>query len=113
MKAKPLKIVNGEHTQCTPQEAEFVKLIIPGPSGVLILPITLSGKREGTPNWSWNEDVDYPTLKPSVRTLIDRYFTPIICHSFITEGKVRFLSDCTHSLVNQTIDLIDIELSEF
>jgi hypothetical protein len=27
------------------------------------------------------------------------------CHSFITDGKIEFLSDCTHSLAGQTVEL--------
>lgn len=27
------------------------------------------------------------------------------CHSFIENGKIRFLNDCTHTLAGQTVDL--------
>ncbi len=27
------------------------------------------------------------------------------CHSFVTEGKIQFLNDCTHSLAGQTVEL--------
>ena len=30
-----------------------------------------------------------------------------ICHVFIKEGKIEYLSDCTHSLAGTTIDLPD------
>lgn len=30
-----------------------------------------------------------------------------ICHLFIKEGKIEYLSDCTHSLAGTTIDLPD------
>lgn len=32
-----------------------------------------------------------------------------ICHSFVTDGKIRFLNDCTHDLAGQTVDLKPIE----
>ena len=32
-----------------------------------------------------------------------------ICHSFIREGRIQFLNDCTHKLAGQTVDLLDIE----
>lgn len=28
-----------------------------------------------------------------------------ICHSFVTDGNIQFLSDCTHSLAGQTVPL--------
>ncbi|MEO7016286.1 MAG: hypothetical protein ABI067_07055 [Leifsonia sp.] len=31
------------------------------------------------------------------------------CHSFITDGKIKYLSDCNHHLAGQTIDLPKIE----
>lgn len=30
------------------------------------------------------------------------------CHTFITDGKVQFLSDCTHALAGQTLDLPEL-----
>jgi len=29
------------------------------------------------------------------------------CHSFVTDGRIQFLADCTHALANQTVDLPD------
>lgn len=30
------------------------------------------------------------------------------CHSFVRDGRIQFLSDCTHSLAGQTVDLPEI-----
>lgn len=30
---------------------------------------------------------------------------PIICHSFITDGQIQYLSDCTHSLAGKTVPM--------
>jgi hypothetical protein len=32
---------------------------------------------------------------------------PSICHSFVRDGRIEFLSDCTHRLAGQTVDLPD------
>lgn len=32
------------------------------------------------------------------------------CHSFITDGKIQYLSDCFHELAGQTVDLPEIDL---
>ncbi len=31
------------------------------------------------------------------------------CHSYVTDGKIQFLGDCTHTLAGQTVELPDIE----
>jgi hypothetical protein len=28
-----------------------------------------------------------------------------VCHSFVSEGVIQFLDDCTHSLVGQSVEL--------
>jgi hypothetical protein len=30
-----------------------------------------------------------------------------VCHSFVENGKIRFLNDCTHKLAGRTVDLPD------
>jgi hypothetical protein len=31
------------------------------------------------------------------------------CHSYVTDGQIQFLGDCTHALVGQTVPLPDWE----
>ncbi len=28
-----------------------------------------------------------------------------VCHSFVTDGQIQFLGDCTHKLAGQTVPL--------
>jgi hypothetical protein len=28
-----------------------------------------------------------------------------VCHSFVVDGRIQFLGDCTHHLAGQTVDL--------
>jgi len=30
-----------------------------------------------------------------------------VCHSFVTDGKIKYLNDCTHHLKGQTVELLD------
>lgn len=72
------------------------------------------GIRFGNPatDWTWNGDLEHPTFTPSVLvhahpTLNDegqQVMTPQ-CHSFVTDGRIQFLDDCTHELAGQTVDL--------
>ena len=106
MKAKPYKLENGSYVPCDVNEATHIEINTPGPFFTRILPFILKGKREGTGCWTWNGDVDRPTLKPSIRTS-DGQGT--VCHTWITDGKVIFLGDSTHEFANQTLDLLEIE----
>lgn len=63
------------------------------------------------PSWTFNGDLDRPTFSPSVSVQWDQNVfgpqgpTRHICHSFVKEGKIQFLDDCTHSLAGQTVEL--------
>lgn len=93
---------------------------------------------EGHPRWNFNEDFELPTFSPSVLVTSGHYYpdyknTPAgklghcwcnfkerypdkgeppfkchRCHSFIREGKIQFLSDCSHELAGMTVDLPNI-----
>ena len=30
---------------------------------------------------------------------------PLVCHSFVRNGRIEFLGDCTHGLAGKTVDL--------
>lgn len=77
--------------------------------------------------WTFNGNLERPTFTPSV--LIrgnqwpkDEYpeyhkaahsrVSPggvTVCHSFVTDGRIQFLGDCTHALAGQTVDLPEWE----
>lgn len=81
-------------------------------------------------NWGFNGDLDRPTFTPSVLTTTGHFvpghsgdcwctyekkrgkkapFKCKRCHSFVTDGQIRFLGDCTHELAGKTVDLPEIE----
>lgn len=82
------------------------------------------------PRWVWNGDGVKPTFTPSVLVRTghhipgheqgscwctyyaehpedkdDTSFKCSVCHSFVTDGRIQFLGDCTHALAGQTVDL--------
>lgn len=80
------------------------------------------------PRWGWNGNAEKPTFTPSVLVRSGHYvpghekgdcwctyyaehpeeerdFECTVCHSFVTDGRIQFLGDCTHSLAGQTVDL--------
>ena len=61
--------------------------------------------------WGWNGSDTAPTFTPSVLSTysgpdagIDGA-PPARCHSFVTDGRIQFLTDCTHDFAGQTVDL--------
>jgi hypothetical protein len=106
MKAKPLIVAGGVRTPCAPADATHLAIRMPGPIGKLTLPVILKGSRAGTPNWTWNGDVDRPTLRPSV---LSDDGQGIVCHSWINDGKAQFLGETTHELRGQTVEMLDVD----
>lgn len=88
---------------------------------------------EGKPGWSWNASAEAPTFGPSIAVSTGcktpgfdpatmqcwctwnteavakgekpSSFECSMCHSFVEDGKIRYLSDCTHRLANQIVAL--------
>lgn len=105
MKAAPVRLIYGQGYQpCAVDEATHVTLNIPGPTGLLTLPVVQSGMRAGTGCWTWNGSTDAPTLRPSVLTTGHSFR----CHSWINDGTAQFLGDCSHAFAGQTMALHDV-----
>lgn len=59
------------------------------------------------PRWTWNGNAEKPTFSPSILVRFSWGSPSVdkVCHSFVTDGRIQFLGDCTHALAGQTIDL--------
>lgn len=94
--------------------------------------VRVSGDGEG-PRWSYNGNPGKPTFQPSILVRSGHYakhfdaekdecwciynalkraagepesgFNCEVCHSFVTDGRIQFLGDCTHALAGQTVPL--------
>ena len=62
--------------------------------------------RGKNPCWTWNGDVNRPTVTPSLNVHPN---TEQQCHSFITDGKMIYLADCWHDLKGKTVEIPDFE----
>jgi hypothetical protein len=71
--------------------------------------IALSDNDCGFPIWRWNGDFEKPTIEPSVKVEYHGADKDTVCHSFIRDGRIQYLSDCSHELRGQTIDMVDIK----
>lgn len=65
------------------------------------------GGNAGRPQWEWNGSFDKPTFTPSL--LCNKDHPASRCHSYVTDGRIQFLSDCWHSLAGQTVDLPELD----
>jgi len=86
-------------------------------------------KGSGVPIWGFNGNEEKPTFSPSVlvrwvsipenpkKDENGKHFLGLdgrikgaqdeVCHSFVTDGKIKYLDDCTHHLKGQTVELLD------
>lgn len=62
--------------------------------------------------WNFNGDMDVPTFHPSMLIHENKDYRERSndkhghrCHSFVVDGKIQFLDDCTHQMKNQTVKL--------
>lgn len=85
-----------------------------------------------TSGWTYNGNPNAPTFTPSIHVSNGHYipgfqpgdscwctfnakliaegkepsvFTCGLCHTFVTDGKIQFLNDCTHHLAGQTVPI--------
>jgi hypothetical protein len=86
----------------------------------------------GGKGWKFNSNAESPTFQPSVLVRSGHYahgeapgncycdfaerhpeaakdckFKCFRCHSFVTDGKIQFLADCSHQLAGKTVPLPD------
>lgn len=70
----------------------------------------------GPPTWELTGSLSCPTVRASILTWWtddgldaegNRLRVPKdhLCHSYITEGQIQFLDDCTHELAGQTVPM--------
>lgn len=90
--------------------------------------------KEGSPRprWIWNGSLERPTFHPSILVRSGHYvphhkegdscwcsfnaelrakgepeepFSCYLCHSFVCDGMIQFLDDCSHALAGKTVPL--------
>lgn len=88
-------------------------------------------RNNNSASWGFNGSFERPTFTPSILITSGHYvpgygkdrcwctykqehpneWSPScgICHSFVTDGKIQFLGDCTHHLAGQTVELPEVD----
>lgn len=57
--------------------------------------------------WYFNGDINKPTFRPALLAEWLENGEMRRCRCEVTDGQIRFLSDCLHHLKNRTVDLPD------
>lgn len=60
------------------------------------------------PTWTFNGDMTKPTLNPSLMVRHGMNGGAQTCHSFVKDGMIEFLPDCTHALAGKTVPLEEV-----
>lgn len=76
--------------------------------------------------WGFSGDLIRPTLSPSVKCAWHTWDPPATaenlnpgpqrkvdhcCHFFVTNGRIAYLTDCTHALRGRTVDMVPLMLA--
>lgn len=112
------------YTHSLPMQIREQRLAVPDPEDQdWTPPAVYYDVRDGA--WSWNGDVLKPSFQPSILAHWHQWMPPVtpenmndfkrapwpqtkvesVCHSFVTDGRIQFLTDCTHALAGQTVDI--------
>lgn len=77
------------------------------------LPVITKGSRDKISGcvWSWNGNIENPTLKPSIKTTTTRGDNreKIIMHCWLNNGKTQMINDSTIPNTGKTVDLVDLK----
>lgn len=64
--------------------------------------------------WAFDGNYESPTINPSILVTMpnpDKQKLILVheyrCHLYIREGRIEFLSDCSHDLAGNTVDIPD------
>lgn len=88
-------------TRVTHEHRGRIAFWCPGCHGIHEV-IVFSDHVHAEPRWDWNGSRERPTFRPSVRVWSYVGEASVrTCHSFVTDGVIEFLGDCTHGLAGQ------------
>ena len=74
--------------------------------GCEMMHVVYTDKTTKGPCWVFNGNMEFPTFNPSIRVQWHKNGVgDQLCHSFVKDGKIQFLGDCTHSLKGQTVKI--------
>lgn len=87
-----------------------------GSGWLIVCPACGNGHKFERGRWTFNGDLNKPTFAPSMLVRCNPPDHPnyqpqaksSVCHSFVRDGRIEFLGDCTHAMAGQTVELPDV-----
>lgn len=61
-----------------------------------------------TKRWQFNGDLERPTASPSLLVNGAGLAPHPRCHILVKDGRIQYLSDCTHALAGKTVDMVPL-----
>lgn len=55
--------------------------------------------------WYFDGNEERPTFSPSILVKSSNADGDTTCHSFVKDGEIEFLGDCTHALAGKTVPM--------
>lgn len=56
--------------------------------------------------WEFDNNLESPTIKPSLRIVWKSGSVEEVCHLYIRNGRIEYLKDCTHRLAGKTVEML-------
>jgi hypothetical protein len=92
----------GKFRTCKYYEKDALVFYCPGCENPHTITITGNG------SWSFDGNYNSPTISPSILSTGQDESGKTICHSFLKNGVLQFLDDCTHALKGQSVPLPEL-----
>lgn len=64
-------------------------------------------RKDNPPIWTFNGSLEQPTFSPSLLYKRENNGGQL-CHLFVENGQIKYLSDCDHKLAGQTVDMENV-----
>jgi len=77
--------------------------------GLTQLPVITKGSRDKLHAWTWNGDLENPTLRPSVRTGYHNGTAMTEIHYWLNDGIADCLGDCKDGNSGKKLTLLECE----
>lgn len=65
-------------------------------------------------SWLFSGNLDKPTFSPSINARVKRTELGLpdkVCHAWVVDGWIKFVTDSTHQLAGKKVELPDQEVS--
>jgi len=87
----------------------MVQFVCPACNSIHTISVAFDDWDPKRPIWGWNNSDTLPTFTPSINRVVGPFpdGKSKICHSFVKDGQIQYLGDCTHAMAGKTAEIPD------